>query len=117
MFGERLLSLRIELGFTQEQVAEKIGLPLTQQKLSNYEKETVEPDTDTFIKLAKFYNTTVSYIVGDTNNRDSKTKETPEEIAELFAFINANSKDMTLEERKQLAKGIKAFVRASKEEK
>jgi transcriptional regulator with XRE-family HTH domain len=67
MFGERLRFLREERELTQQQVAEAIDS--SQQKISNYENETVEPDCDTLMKLADFFETTVDYILGRSNQR------------------------------------------------
>jgi transcriptional regulator with XRE-family HTH domain len=67
MFGERLRFLREEKEFTQQQIAEAIGS--TQQKISNYENETVEPDCQTLVKLADFFETTVDFILGRTKQR------------------------------------------------
>jgi transcriptional regulator with XRE-family HTH domain len=62
MFGERIRFLREEKELTQQQIAEAIGS--TQQKISNYENETVEPDCETLIKLADFFGTTVDFVLG-----------------------------------------------------
>ena len=67
MLGQRLLGLREEAELTQQQVAEAIGS--TQQKISNYEKGTVEPDCDTLVQLADFFKTTVDYMLGRSNQR------------------------------------------------
>jgi transcriptional regulator with XRE-family HTH domain len=69
MVGERLRFLREEKELTQQQIADVINS--TQQKISNYEKDTVEPDCETLIKLANFFNTTTDYILGRTNLRYS----------------------------------------------
>ena len=65
MIGERLKFLREEKKLTQQQLAELIGS--AQQKISNYEKDIVEPDCETLIKLANFFNTTTDYILGRIN--------------------------------------------------
>jgi transcriptional regulator with XRE-family HTH domain len=65
MIGERLRLLREEKELTQQQIAN--GINSTQQKISNYEKDIVEPDCETLIKLANFFNTTTDYILGRTN--------------------------------------------------
>ena len=67
MLGQRLLGLREEAELTQQQVAEAIGS--TQQKISNYEKGTVEPDCDTLVLLADLFKTTVDYMLGRSNQR------------------------------------------------
>ncbi len=96
MIGERLRLLREETELTQQQIAD--GVNSTQQKISNYEKDIVEPDCETLIKLANFFNTTTDYILGRTNIRypaemttvchqNTPIADLPEEaIIELKAF-------------------------------
>ena len=67
MLGRRLLALREEKELTQRQVADAVGS--TQQKISNYEHETVEPDCETLVKLADFFDTTVDYLLGRSSQR------------------------------------------------
>lgn len=67
MIGERLRSLREEKELTQQQIADVMDS--TQQKISNYEKDVVEPDCETLVKLANYFNTTTDYILGRTNLR------------------------------------------------
>ena len=62
----RIKNLRIDSDLTQKQVAESIGI--TQRKYS-YLETGVHPLTDEIlIKLAKFYNTSIDYILKLTNN-------------------------------------------------
>jgi len=91
MFGERLRWLREEKDLTQQQIAEAIGS--TQQKISNYENETVEPDCETLMKLADFFETTVDYILGRSGTRHRVEKYTAleelpvEAVKEVETFL------------------------------
>jgi Predicted transcriptional regulators len=60
--GERLTKLREERGYMQRDVAEKLGI--APNTLSGYERDMRKPDSDTLIKLAKFYNESVDSLLG-----------------------------------------------------
>lgn len=61
-FAVQLAELRNSKGFTQQQVADATGL--SRARLNNYEQGIREPDLDTLIKLAQFYNTSVDSLLG-----------------------------------------------------
>lgn len=73
MFGERLKSLRKKKGLTIEQVAEM--LELGRSTYAGYETEGRKPQLETIIKLAQFYNTSADYILGLTDNPQSREEE------------------------------------------
>lgn len=62
---ERVIRLRKLHGFTQKQVADKLGI--SQQAYSLYERGLRAIHIDIFVSLAILYGTTVDYILGFTN--------------------------------------------------
>lgn len=62
----RLRDLREDNDKTQKQIAELLFI--TQQQYSLYEKGYREIPTTALIALAKFYNVSVDYILGLTDN-------------------------------------------------
>lgn len=64
----RIKDLREDNDFTQQQVADRIGI--TQRKYS-YIETGVQPLTDEIlIKLAHLYNTSIDYILMQTENKE-----------------------------------------------
>lgn len=61
----KIRSIREDNDLTQEQIA-KI-LDCSQQTYSRYETGEIRIDIGQLIKLAKFYNTSIDYLVGLTN--------------------------------------------------
>ena len=59
--GTNIRSLREERGFTQEQVADKIGI--TFQAVSSWERDEYKPDIDKIMKLAELFDVSVSALV------------------------------------------------------
>ena len=59
--AQRLAALRREHGFTQEQLAEKLGV--SRQAVSKWERTESSPDTDNLIALARLYGVTLDELV------------------------------------------------------
>ncbi len=64
---ENLKLLRKEKGISQQQLADIIGV--TQQSINKYENHKIEPDIDTLIRLASFFDTSIDYLVGHSSVR------------------------------------------------
>ena len=62
----RIRDLREDLDLTQKQLAQ--ALRCSQQVYSNYELGQRDIPTDILIKLSAFYNVSVDYILGISNN-------------------------------------------------
>lgn len=65
-FNERLKSLRFQNGVTQKAIAEGIGV--TPVSVQRFEYGTARPKLETVIKLADFFNVSIDYLVGRTDN-------------------------------------------------
>mgnify|MGYP005775493591 CR=1 FL=1 len=63
----RIRDLREDNDLTQSEIAKILGC--TQQTYSRYETGEITIDINSLIKLAKFYNTSLDYLVGLTNKK------------------------------------------------
>ncbi|MBQ9964054.1 MAG: helix-turn-helix transcriptional regulator [Clostridia bacterium] len=64
---ERIRDLREEKSMTQKQIAEILGM--SQTGYSKYETGENDIPTAVLIKLANFYNTSIDYMLGRTDNK------------------------------------------------
>ena len=62
-FGEKLQYLRKELNWTQEQLAEQIGI--SRQSLSKWELDAATPDTDHVVRLSRLFGVTTDSLLLD----------------------------------------------------
>lgn len=62
---KNLKKLRIEAGISQQQLADVIGV--SQQSINKYENHSIEPDISIIIAIAEYFNTSVDYLVGNTD--------------------------------------------------
>lgn len=65
---DNLRKMREHTGLSQQKVADQVGTPLTQQKLHAYETGAYEPDITMLKVLANFFETTIDYLTGNTEN-------------------------------------------------
>lgn len=69
MIGKILRDLRTENHYGQKDIAKYINKSV--QAYSQYELKKRVPDIGTLIKLSKFYNVSVDYLLGITNVRNT----------------------------------------------
>jgi len=67
LFGERLKKLRRERKVPQKELAEYLGISIRGYQF--YESEDNEPNVKTLIALADFYQVTIDYLVGRTDEK------------------------------------------------
>lgn len=80
VFKEKLKKSRINAGFSQDDLANAIGV--NRATISFYEKGTRKPDIDIFIKIADALNVSCDYLLGYSNSPIREQHET-KEITEL----------------------------------
>lgn len=98
MLADKIRTLRKKNNLTQVDLARE--LDTSQQIVSLWEKGRVSPDKEALVAIAKLFNVSVDYLLGNT----SETKEAKEEIEErtLLEDIFKDDKEMLAD-----LKGIK----------
>ncbi len=94
-FGERLKKIRKNKGFTQEELAEKVGI--SRSNIANYENNKNMPSVDILVKLSNALDVFIDYIIGYTSIENPK-KELEEYLSSL---------DLTKEEYEKTVDNIK----------
>ncbi len=90
-FKNRLVSLRKQLGLTQEEFAKKIGY--TRTAVSAWEIGRNEPSNADTIKIANFFGVTTDYLLGKSDIRN------PEDLISKSQFdYLKEAEDLTSEE-------------------
>lgn len=62
MIGDNIRKLRLEREWTQEELADRLGV--SRSAMGNYERELREPGIDLLIKLADTFNVSIDELVG-----------------------------------------------------
>ncbi|MCT2196829.1 helix-turn-helix transcriptional regulator [Paenibacillus phoenicis] len=63
---KRIRDLRTDRDLTQQQIAQLLNI--SQATYSRYENGNLDVPSSVLIKLANFYNVSIDYILGQTNN-------------------------------------------------
>ena len=75
----RLKELRVEKGLNQKEVAKILGI--AQPTLSGWETGRTQIDYDNLIKAADFYNVTIDYLLGRTDENAITSAAVPKQEA------------------------------------
>lgn len=108
MDAQRLKELRNNKNVTQNDVANFLGI--TRPAYTAYESGKREPDDKTKIKLADYFDVTVDYLLGRTNNRhedilaaahldEDITKMSPEQRKAIYDFIEFQKRKIDEEKK------------------
>lgn len=68
MLGERIAKLRKQRNLSQYELAERLGF--SRGKLANYEQGTRQPDYDTLLKIADYFNVSTDFLLGKTDEKN-----------------------------------------------
>lgn len=129
-FGEVFKKLRIELGYTQEELAEnfnkKYHYNFGKSAISQYENDKRIPEIDALAKWADFFQVSIDFLLGKTSIRNSyenhqRISESIKDDKELLEFwevlkeredlqlLFKQTKQMTEKDIRQIIKIIKAI--------
>ena len=64
MLNQKIYEVRISFGWTQVQLAQKLGV--TKQTVSNWENDNIQPSIDMLVKLSNVFNVSTDYLLGLT---------------------------------------------------
>lgn len=85
MLSQRIYELRISFGWTQVQLAQKLGI--TKQTVSNWENDNIQPSIDMLIKLSKIFNVSTDYLLGLTPTNSINVDGLPTEFVSHIVQI------------------------------
>ena len=64
-FGKKIATLRKEKGFSQDELAKKVGI--ISITIGRYERDEINPSVDTAAKIADALNVSLDYLVGNAD--------------------------------------------------
>lgn len=108
-FSDTLISLRRQLGLSQQQLAEATGL--SRSSIGMYETGRREPDMDTLRLFADFFNVELSSLIAPSPHRDEELDELLETLRsrEDMRMLFKLARDATPEDVRRAVKIIEAL--------
>ena len=91
--GTRLAELRKKNKYTQKQLAE--ALNLSQQVISNIERDATAPDLEFLYGAAELYNISLDELIGRKLNLPAK-ENYERKIVEVLEMMNEHEKELSL---------------------
>ena len=91
--GEKLSKLRKEYNYTQEQLADILGV--SRQSISKWESDIAYPETDKLVKIGKLFECSMDYLLNEDisyNQPKKKARGRGSEYSLTNAFTNARVK-------------------------
>ena len=95
-----LKKLREDASISQKALADAIGV--SQQSVNKYENHNIEPDIETLIRIADFFETAVDYLIGHTSVR--------RKIEDVHIFELNDRESKVMEQYRSLTSKQKACV-------
>ena len=85
MLSKKIYELRLSFGWTQVQLAQKLGI--TKQTISNWENDNIQPSIDMLVKLSKIFNVSTDYLLGLTPTNSINVDGLPTEFVSHIVQI------------------------------
>ena len=101
--GEKIARQRKELNYTQEQLADILGV--SRQSIRKWESDIAYPETDKLIELGKLFDCSMDYLLKEevTEKSGAQTSDFTEKIKEI-------SRNVMTEKNNRKAKGILKII-------
>ena len=101
--GGKIARQRKELNYTQEQLADILGV--SRQSISKWESDIAYPETDKLIELGKLFDCSMDYLLKEevTEKSGAQTSDFTEKIKEI-------SRNVMTEKNNRKAKGILKII-------
>ena len=99
LFSQRIKKLRLQHSMTGEELGKIMGV--SKVSVWQWENDINYPNNNLLIKLSKFFNVSIDYLLGQTDipNRTFESKD--EDISFKFALYG-EVKDLTEEEKQEI---------------
>lgn len=92
--GDKLSKLRKENNYTQEQLADVLGV--SRQAISKWESDTTYPETDKLIRMSELFDCSLDYLLKDKVETDNETQTDDSDVLLRIRFHEKKSKKMLL---------------------
>ena len=101
--GNRIKELRTSKKMSQKELAEIVDV--SKSAISKYESEMLEPNIRVQILLARTFDVTVDYLIGNTDtNSLSKSDNEINKLIEIYNQLNENNRILALARMIELLK-------------
>ena len=101
-----LKRLREAKHISQKQLADAVSV--SQQSINKYENHSVEPDIATLVRLADYFDTSVDYLIGNTDIAYRLEKTEPCDLNEEELCLVTGFRKLTKAQRESISMVVKS---------
>ena len=109
---KNLKALREEYGISQQRLAEAIFV--TQPSINKYENHNTEPEIEILKRIADYFDTTIDYLVGYSEQRYRAEHLTQERLTPREAGLLADLRALPEEKRECVEQVVRLFSEEKK---
>lgn len=107
---KNLRNLRLNQGVSQQQLADVIGT--TQQSINKYENHSTEPDIDTLIKIADYFQVSVDFLIGHSMNSVSQAPAEDWTLTREETSLLKDYRQLSREEKDSIRLILKNYLKS-----
>lgn len=85
MLNQRIRELRCSRGWSQVELAKKLGL--TKQTVSNWENDNIQPSIEMLMRLSKVYGVSTDYLLGLDETSRLDVEGLPEKVIAHLSLL------------------------------
>lgn len=85
MLGKRILELRSGFGWSQVELAKRLGV--AKQTVSNWENDNIQPSIEMLIRLSRLFHVSTDYLLGLDEIPRLSIAGIPEEVVAHIALL------------------------------
>lgn len=93
LLAERLKEAREKKGFSQDAVAESLGIKSGKQTISRWERGLAEPSIAQLFTMAELFEVSVAWLIGESNELTSVEKAGNKMLIDKDEYINLLRQD------------------------
>lgn len=109
MIGKIIKQLRKERDITQADLAKAVGV--TTSSIGMYETGVRNPSYDVIVKLAKYFNVSTDFLLGNTVNDIEELPDFEEEDTSELKILFDKIRDLSEDDQKRINAIVEAFKR------
>lgn len=104
-FGRKLKGLIEERNITQKELATQLNI--SPSTISSYVQNTREPDFETLRKIACYFETTIDYLISESENKENSFMQ--DELLRVFHTMSEPQRELFVEQGKAIVKIQKKY--------
>ena len=109
-FGDKLIELRKKNGYSQEELAEKLGV--SRQSVSKWESNNTYPETDKIIQIANLFDCSMDDLINDkVTNVESTLRKNKSNVKNIWnSFLSFITGTVDMFSKMKFIEGLKCII-------